>query len=446
MKKRWMIGMAAMMAVSVSACAKSETPVDTTEATQATTTEAATTEAPTTMPEETSTEAAYEPDYMSTVKPLTDFVKDSDMDNALMLNKYSDANAVADVMRKAAKGEKITIACIGGSITQGTISNGAKDKEYKEQIGWNAYANLFFDWWKKAYPDTEVECINAGIGATGSYLAMHRVQKDVLDKKPDLVLVEFSVNDAGVKNHQYYYENLIRTIRGSEGNPAVMLLFMAQTNGSSAQNTHQELGIYYNLPMISYGDMIRPMMKENIYTAEELSGDTVHPSVLGHAIVGETLWKYLNDISAHLDTIAEEGDYTLKDALHEREYSACEILDSLTIEPEAMGNFEPGKKYAPYPNDWTTTDGSEITFKATFKSLGAIYFRLKNGKGAKYDVYVDDEKVGMLNGDFKGGWGSYGEAEEVYFSDEAKEHTVTFRKAENSTGDIFTLCGLMISK
>ena len=47
-----------------------------------------------------------------------------------------------------------------------------------------------------AFPDTEVNYVNAGIGATNSYLAVHRVDNDLLAHKPDVVVVEFSVNDS----------------------------------------------------------------------------------------------------------------------------------------------------------------------------------------------------------------------------------------------------------
>ena len=95
-------------------------------------------------------------------------------------------------MNKAADGEPVTIACIGGSITQGTISSGEDDSALAFR---KCYADIFFQWWEDSYPDTEFTFINAGIGATDSYLGVHRVRQDVLDADPDLVLVEFSVND-----------------------------------------------------------------------------------------------------------------------------------------------------------------------------------------------------------------------------------------------------------
>lgn len=48
---------------------------------------------------------------------------------------------------------------------------------------------------KDTFPEDDFEFVNAGIGGTDSYLGVHRVNKGVLEYEPDLVLVEFSVND-----------------------------------------------------------------------------------------------------------------------------------------------------------------------------------------------------------------------------------------------------------
>lgn len=400
------------------------------------------------MAETTESTKEYEYDFKGMTDLRTDILTDDQVELALPLDKYVDKNAVADVIRKAKAGEDVTIACIGGSITMGTISSGTSDDKIIKEVGKENYANIFFDWWKKNFPDTKFEFINAGIGATGSYLAVHRVANDVLSKKPDLVLVEFSVNDAGVKHNQTTYENLVREIRRSEGSPAVMLLFMSQTNGSSAITTHQEIGLYYNLPMISYGNMIIKLMANKVYEAGELAGDEVHPTALGHAITGELLWKYLNDIYAHLDEIPAAEPFDQEKAYFTKpKYVDGTILDRLSITPDEMGTFEESKKFDQFPNDWTSSEGEGgLKFTATFRNLGVMYYRITNGKGAKYDVYVDGEKVGTLNSDFKGGWGNYAESEEVYSSDEAKEHKVEFKKSADSAEEVFTVLGLLVTQ
>ena len=57
---------------------------------------------------------------------------------------------------------------------------------------------------------------------------MHRVNKDVLEYEPDLVLVEFSVNDEDSLFYKKTYDNLVRKILLSDSRPAVMLLMVPQ--------------------------------------------------------------------------------------------------------------------------------------------------------------------------------------------------------------------------
>lgn len=386
------------------------------------------------------TTAAPEPSYQS-VASLTDYVSDEEMALADQWPSCDD-RALAAVMRKAANGEKVTIACIGGSITQGTISNGKKDSE----VGFKkCYADIFFEWWKTTFPDTEFDFINAGIGGTDSYLGVHRVQKDVLDKNPDLVLVEYSVNDADSNFYKRTYDNLVRKILLSENHPAVMLLYMAQTNGSTAQGSHVFVGFGYNLPMVSYSNVINDMMNNNIFTAEELSGDQVHPSTLGHAITGEIIWKYLNSVYEVMDSFEEPDEFNASPVTKDV-YLDATILDSTNVTPDSLGTFEAKKVCDYFPNGWVCSEGDgEITFTVECRNIGILYYETTDGKSGQFEIYVDGESKRTINADFSGGWGNAMTADEVYTSDETAEHTIVIKKAPDSKGDVFDLLGIMVS-
>ena len=87
---------------------------------------------------------------------------------------------LASVMARASAGEDITIAYIGGSITDGSLATPQKT---------NCYAGLTQEWWNLTFQDSNITYVNAGIGATDSYLGVHRATQDVLTHKPDLVVV-----------------------------------------------------------------------------------------------------------------------------------------------------------------------------------------------------------------------------------------------------------------
>lgn len=80
---------------------------------------------------------------------------------------------------KLKNGQPVRIGYLGGSITA--------------QNGWRVLSRK---WFSKRFPSAKVEEINAAIGGTGSNLGVLRLDYDVLQKKPDLLFVEFAVNDA----------------------------------------------------------------------------------------------------------------------------------------------------------------------------------------------------------------------------------------------------------
>lgn len=408
-----------------SACSNSQTsPTQTTPAAEDTT-------APTTQPHAKNLAASP-----------TDYVTEAQM---ALADPWagSDESAIAAVMRKAEAGETVTIAVIGGSITQGTISNGSSDKNVKNK---QMYAEIFRDWWKETFPDTEIVFINAGIGATDSYLAVHRVQEDVLAYDPDLVLVEFSVNDSSSNAYKTSYDNLLRTMLLSEQAPAVMLLFMAQTNGSTAQDIHSLVGFSYSLPMVSYYNVMSDMLEQQDYTAGELSGDEVHPSALGHRITGEILWKYLNSVYENADQYREPDAFDRAAFTKDKYVNNPRILDSTSITPASYGTFENSTVFSTFPNSWTTTQGGEITFEITCRNLGVLYYCQTNGNGGQFEVLVDGEVMTVLNADFSGGWGNYAQTQECYTSDEAAAHTVTIRMCADSSAEEITILGFLVSE
>ena len=80
---------------------------------------------------------------------------------------------------------EIKVAYLGGSITA--------------QPGWRVKSLAHF---REAYPSVKFTEINAAIGGTGSDLGVFRLQQDVLTKQPDLLFVEFAVNDGGAAPDQ----------------------------------------------------------------------------------------------------------------------------------------------------------------------------------------------------------------------------------------------------
>ncbi len=366
----------------------------------------------------------------------TDYVTEEMYQRATSF-KQGDLTRLAAVMRKAQAGEDITVGVIGGSITEGySASNREK----------NSYAYQMFEWWQERFPEITVNYVNAGIGGTSSYLGVHRVQEDLLDEKPDFVIVEFSVNDGNNNFYKMTYDNLLRRILSDENNPALMLLFTTQENGTSAQVNDALLGFGYELPMISYGNAVLQSIEEGEFTWKDISPDNIHPNDRGHAIIGELLYIYLNDVYARLEEIPEEIPPFTAECQTKERYMNGHILDSQNLEAVSMGSFTKKQVNWYFPNNWYTEGGDDpIVFEIEAANIGLMYQHTVNDAYGQFDLYIDGECVRTVNGNFENGWGDAIETVELYTSEEVTTHTVEVRKKEDSTGDLFTIIGWLVS-
>ncbi|MBQ8978394.1 MAG: SGNH/GDSL hydrolase family protein [Oscillospiraceae bacterium] len=368
-----------------------------------------------------------------------------DLDKGLTDEMYSRAlisqgnrARLADVMNRAEKGESITVAAIGGSITQGSLASTPT----------NCYASLFYKYWQDKFPDTDVKFVNAGIGGTNSYLGVHRADDQLLSHDPDVVIVEFSVNDTDKLRNKYSYDSLVRKILSSESSPAVILLFTTQEDGTSLWEIHSEIGAAYDLPMLSYREVVYPEVAAGTLDWKAVSPDNIHPNDAGHALIGQLLSRYLDSVyddRANIDTsdLSFSADPYTADY-----YSDAHITGASEITPVEISGFElSGNSIYPelFPDNFVTETEGYLSFETDCRCLGFFYIKQTNGKGGKYDVYVDGERKGSLNADFSGGWGNYGETQPIIMSKEKEHHTVEIKLAEGSTNTALTILGIMQS-
>ena len=145
------------------------------------------------------------------------------------------------VFKKIENEKKLNIVYLGGSITMGCNAT-------KTEL---RYVDRSAKWWQTNFPDAEISYFNAGIGATTSQFGVARMQEHVLDKQPDLVFVEFSVNDSSSPLFMETYESLVRRLLKAESVKAVVLINnLFYNTGTNAQGIHNAIGLHYDLPIV----------------------------------------------------------------------------------------------------------------------------------------------------------------------------------------------------
>ena len=203
-----------------------------------------------------------------------------------------------DVIRRAGDGEQITLAVIGGSVTEG-----AGASTYAEC--WASRFGVRFGNTYGAGKGANVRLINAGVGGTPSPFGYMRYKRDIVDRVPetdpdgypDLVVIEFSVNDWQEPTGHRCYESMVREILAQPNRPAVILLFAVFKNGWNLQEELRRIGDAYGLMMVSIRDGIFPEIGKNI-GADEFFSDEYHPTSVGHRMMTDCLMQAVADAAA----------------------------------------------------------------------------------------------------------------------------------------------------
>ncbi|MBR4515264.1 MAG: hypothetical protein IKO61_10310 [Lachnospiraceae bacterium] len=465
MKKKVMISALALM-LALSGCGAKES--TTTESAAMQTTEAKVPEAKETEAQATGEEATETGAEQKPTEEPSGFEVSPMLDAAVM--NAGNVSRLMKVMDRAEAGEDITIAYIGGSITDGSNAS----PKATECYAWKSYM-----WWKEAFPEANISYVNAGIGATDSYIGAHRLYEDVLKENPDVVVVEFSVNDTTMINKETY-ESILRRCLKYESEPAVISLMLCTEGGNSYSEVHAPVAFKYQVPIISYA---------HLFAVGELKWeqvgdkDGVHPKNEGHKVIAELLGGFFDGVNytrttgqKAFDTM-DTADYEMpRGALTSSRYEDGRILyaEDFSVAEDAIdfGSVEslddPGVpegqvKYISLDSfevadvrhilktnkhGFKTNEAGKIEFAVEATAIGIAYLQ-KNGDSestgmADYDVYVDGEKKAVMLGSNKS-WGDHLAYTPVVEGYSKETHVIELVPAENNTGTDFEILGICIA-
>ena len=330
------------------------------------------------------------------------------------------------------KGE-LTIGFFGGSITQGSL---ATKEEY-------TYAYRTYQWWKDTFQEATIHYVNGGIGGTSSHFGVARVEEDLLIYQPDLVILDFSVNDEAKPFFQETYEGLIRKILNWKSKPAILLLNnVYYDTGKNAQEYHNQIGAYYGIPSVSMKDTLYKQIKDGIYTREEVTPDGLHPNDKGHEFVANELITFLERV--------KEGNVTdpliplspMKEPFTANQYEGAKRLTIRNSFPTLHGFRVDTKEKKGhldcFKNGWIgKKEGDSIQFELEASCL-AIQYRKTIQKPAPIARVIVDGKVEeaiLLDSNFQEDWGDCLFLEPILHHGEKKKHEITIEIIEATKED-----------
>ncbi len=317
-------------------------------------------------------------------------------------------DGLGNVFEKLRKGKEVRVAYFGGSITAAA--------------GWRVKT---LDWFKKTYPAAKISEINAAIGGTGSDLGVYRFRQDVLQHKPDLVFVEFAVNDGGASPENIWrgMEGIVRQAWKADPTIDICYVYTLSLNMvsdyekglcSRAASADEKLAEYYGIPSINVALRTVQLAGEGklIYNAKTgpdgkplpppqgifvFTGDSCHPTEAGHQMYSETIADALKQI----EVASKPRRHTLKPPMASDNWEEAKLVpieaSMLTSGWRKLSETDPLWKsfHNRLPDIWVADKpGERITFR--FKGTTARLFDLVGPDGAQAIVTVDGKRGAHL--------------------------------------------------
>lgn len=320
---------------------------------------------------------------ITSIKNNTDYPNEQILKRSVLNSNQIMLNALA---KKINKHEKIKVAFLGGSITAG-----AGAKEPNERFSTQLIKDL-----NSTYGSLFTE-INFGFGSTDSYLGIFRFDEEIINQNPDLIIVDYAVND----NSNYTvisYENLIRKIVNNK--IPTIALFNMDSTGYNKQEIQTAVCKYYNVPAISYQDAYYPLIKNGSLKWDDIAVDDVHPNDRGHKLIEYLLYDYLvNNLNFN-----NQDSYNFKmpdvNFVDHNDFAKTSVLqygNSAFTKNDGFVSWE--NPFYFKGNGFVSSNlDSSMEFKFFGSSLGLSYFSNNDLTNGKLEITVDDMYTRVIDG------------------------------------------------
>lgn len=303
------------------------------------------------------------------------------------------------VFARAHAGQPLRAAAIGGSITQGGG-------------GW------IEPWLREQFPKAAVTMRNAGMSATGSALGVFRLERDVISAQPDLVLIEYAVNDGGASDEDAIRctESIVVRLKSLPHPPAIVFV-EAAAKGGSKRHRHQRVAAHYGLLDIDLQVAVDKHLEKTGADWSTLMGDNVHPNEAGHAFYARTI---ADALAAYVEAAAAETPKypraqlpkeirTPKSEMPAPLSERALLLDGRLVPLDPQPGW--GKQQS-LPHWWdmfftgvisAEEPGTELVLPVRGTTVG-LFYALDKGKYGSFYANLDGDEPRLIDTGYRGGY------------------------------------------
>lgn len=180
--------------------------------------------------------------------------------------------------------KELSIGFMGGSVTRGYAH---------QQVYAEAYPQMLTaDLEQLGYRVKCACCADPGMDAMqGNLLA----EREILANAPDLVFLEYSINETTLRHSVLSFESLLRKLLLAEHPPIVCIFTIRSKNDYSAESFMLPMAEHYGLPCVSLRQGINPCLAAEKLIWEDYADAESHPTPEGHRLLADCLMNLLEN-------------------------------------------------------------------------------------------------------------------------------------------------------
>lgn len=305
-------------------------------------------------------------------------------------------------LHKLKNGENASIVFLGGSITFGF---GITEE--------SRFDMLFRSTLQTQYPEATIRVHNLSLPGVPSIFGLYQTVQYVKKYEPDLVFIEFAINDMKNFEHQSAFEGMVRFCLELPNAPAVALLLAKSDVGYTCENYMDMVADHYSIPSVLIGQAVDALPSWDLY-----SSDYGHPHEGGHQYIAQLM-----------NTLTELSQKTPPLSLPLPEEAFCDfVLKDLTF----------------LNRTWTcseTEHPEDFTFEGTFSRLFLLFFKSPEDIFGTAEICIDGTVFDTLTAYHINGW-ERAFSQILDIGEEPAFHKVTIRMQKGEQNKCFALLNI----